>query len=115
MGFIVDRYLIYEFNDKKTAQFVLDKINEMAEGYWQDQGYTVTNGELIGKKGGVDNPSAAHTISWAEIQKSPDGKFYFPSLSNDEKFKKGTQQLIDAGLPIVEKEFPAEWLQNDEL
>lgn len=115
MGYHMDGYLIYELDTEPEAQTMLGAINSMAGQYWIDQGYTVTNGELIGKKNGVDNPAAAHTITWDEIKQSPDDTFYFSSLSNDAKFQNGTQQLIDAGFVFIEKEFPIAWQPDPEF
>ncbi len=102
-------YLIYEFTSQLTADAALSAINQMAESYWTGQGYTILNGELVGKKNGVDNPNAAHTLTWDTVKLSPDGSFYFASLSNEALFANGTQQLIDAGFVFTEKLFPSEW------
>jgi len=106
-------YKIYVFNDRPTAEFVLTKINQMAVTYWsQVHHYTLQDGKLVGKKNGVDNPKAAQTEAWSEVQESPDGKFYFASLSNDKRFPNGTANLIAAGLPVVEIVFPEAWEPN---
>lgn len=103
-------YKIYVFNDLPTAQFVLTKINQMAASYWsQVFHYTLKDGQLVGKKNGVDNPNAALTTVWSTIETSPDGRFYFSSLSNDKRFPNGTAALKNAGLPINEITFPEEW------
>lgn len=110
----MDGYLIYELATELEAETMLGAINAMASQYWLEQGYTVTNGELIGKKNGVDNPAAARTITWDNVKTSPDNTFYFSSLSNDTKFQNGTQQLIDAGFIFAEKQFPVEWQPVEE-
>jgi hypothetical protein len=68
---------------------------------------------VIGKCKGTDNPKAARTTTWAEIQTSPDGT-YISSLSNDPRFCDWKDYWSQAGLPdcYEEIELPAEWLQH---
>ena len=112
-----NRHLILVFNTKPQADYCLNLINQMAADYWMAQGYTVTNGQLIGKNAatGQDMPESARTVSWDIVQTSPDNRFYFASLSNDARFAKGMEQLPAAQLGFTEIEFPAEWLQESEI
>ena len=112
--------LILNFTTLEQAQSCLDTINAMSADYWKSQGYTVVDGEngkeLIGKRNGVDAPDSARTISWAEIQESPDGTSYFTSLSNDPRFPdwKETYGLY-GGVPYEEIEFPEAWKPTEEV
>lgn len=108
----MDTFLILSFPTQAQAEACLTAINQMAATYWVEQGYTVINGELIGKNAltGEDMPDSARTISWDTVKQSPDGRFYFASLSNDERFAKGMEQLPDAFFGYTEKPMPAEWM-----
>lgn len=94
-----------------TIQQVLDAINQLAVAYWQDQGFTVDQDGLVGKKEGVDNHDAQKTVTWAEIQYAPDDTPYIHSLSNDDRFSNWKSVWIDAGLPDMynEIDMPPEW------
>ena len=84
----MDGYLIVEFDTAEEAQSALDVINQIAAAWWQSQGYTVINGELVGKnaKSGLDDPRAAKTKTWDNIKLGDNGKYYFSSLSNNPMF-----------------------------
>lgn len=105
---------VYEFTTRQAAEQCLAAINGMAAQFWTENNFTVVDEsgtkQLVGKKNGVDNPSAARTVTWAVVKESPDNTFYFASLSNKPEFVNGTQQLIDAGFVFTEKDFPAEWI-----
>lgn len=105
--------LILEFDTKEEAQEALSAINGLAAQWWMQQGYTVEDGALVGKnaKTGLDSPGAQRTTTWDEVKESPDGTFYFSSLSNDERFPNWKQFLADIGFTAigVEKQFPVEW------
>tara|TARA_R110000851_G_scaffold65043_1_gene147854 strand:- start:206 stop:526 length:321 start_codon:yes stop_codon:yes gene_type:complete len=103
--------LILEFSTRIEAQTCLGAIDAMAADYWVEQGYTVTNGQLIGKKNGVDNPSAARTLTWDAVEESPDGTFYFSSLTGT-PFEAGMDQL-SAAFTFTEKEIPEAWLPDE--
>ena len=111
----MDNDLILIAKDGYTADQLLEYINRLAAAWWQSQGYTVENGELIGKKNGEDNPGAAHTITWAEVKTAPDGTQYFLSLSNDPRFCDWKQYWVAAGFPEAyeEAESPAQWLEEE--
>ncbi len=93
----MDGYLILEFDTQDAAQTALEIIDAVAAQWWAGQGYTVENGELIGRnaKTGQDAPDKTRTTTWAEITESPDGTFYFPSLSNDPRFVDWREYLPD--------------------
>ncbi len=85
----MDKYL--EFTTRVEAQSCLDAINLMAANYWSSQGFTVVGTSLVGKKQGVDNPSAARTTTWDEVRKIK-VKFYIASLTGT-AFEIGMEQL----------------------
>ena len=118
MGDHMDEHLILEFSTQEAAQACLDAINSLAAQWWVSQGYTVIDGQLIGKNAatGQDQPDRARTITWAEIQQSPENTYYFASLSNDEKFKNWKQALADIGFTAIgtEKQKPAEWDETED-
>jgi len=107
----MDNYLILEFPTQKQAEACLAAINDMAATYWLDLGYTVANGQLIGKNAltGEDMPNSAKTITWDMIKESPDSTFYFASLRNDDKFKAGADRLPPEYFGFVERPFPEQW------
>lgn len=108
-----------EFKTEKEAQIALAVINEIAAAWWAAQGYVVedVNGQkqLIGKnaKTGEDMPDKARTTTWAEIEKSPDGTFYFPSPVNNPKFVNWRDYLQDGLTFPSDKVFPEEWTVKD--
>jgi hypothetical protein len=83
----------------------------MAANYWVEQGYTVENGQLIGKnaKTGEDMPDAARTLTWDIVKESPTGTFYFTSLSMDPRFIKGMERLPAMLLGFTEMVLPEGW------
>lgn len=101
--------LILEFQTQQEAEQCLAAINGLAAQWWTQQGYTVEDGILIGKnsKTGLDNPSAQGTTTWDDVKESPDGTFYFLSLSNDARFPNWKEFLADIGFTNIgtEKEF----------
>lgn len=96
-----------------TIEQVLDLTNQLASMWWQLQGYTVENGELIGKnaKTGEDMPDAARTTTWDEIKEHIDGTRYFTSLSNSPQFVDWEEYWQAYELPACynEIEMPEEW------
>ena len=112
----MDQYLILEFASEDEAQTTLDVVNQIAAAWWTQQGYTVENGALIGKNAakGTDEPGKQRTTAWAEIKESPDGTFYFPSLSNDPRFADWRDYLPQGVNSGTEKEFPAVWRVTEE-
>lgn len=113
MGHHVDSYLILEFPTQAQAETCLAAINNMAAAYWRGLGYTVTNGQLIGKNAatGEDMLDSAKTITWDTVKASPDNTFYFASLRNDVKFKAGADRLPADVFGFVERKFPQEWIK----
>ncbi len=109
----MDGHLIFEFETQQEANACLNTINDMASDYWKGLGYTVIEGggykELIGKKNGQDNPDAVRTLTWDVVRQSPDGTYYFSSLSNDTRFSAAVSQL-EAAFNFVEKPYPAAWI-----
>ena len=77
----MDEYLIFEFSTIGQAQTCLDEVDALIAQHQQNSGYTVVNGDIIGKneQTGADAPTAQKTVTWDEIKTSPDGTFYFSS------------------------------------
>lgn len=107
---------ILEFATEAEAQTALHIINEIAAAWWESQEYTVINTgdhkELVGKKNGVDNPDACRTTTWAEIQESPDGTYYFASPATKPQYVDWRNHLEGFTMPD-DKEFPEEWNQTE--
>ena len=115
----MDGSLILEFQTLEDAQTALAVINQIAAAWWQSQGFTVEDGELVGKnaKTGEDAPDKARTTTWDIVQESPDGTFYFSSLSNDLRFVDWRDYLPEGVVMPDDIECPVEWyeeLRNDE-
>ena len=107
----MDEYLIIVFPTQIDAQTCLDDVNNQICQYWQQQGYTVINGQIVGKSAatGQDDPSAAMTISWDEVKESPDSTFYFSSPHNDARFSGVT---ITGGAEVP---FPLAWQHTGDV
>lgn len=97
----MDGYLILEFQSRPEAETALSVINELAARWWAAQGYKVEAGTLIGKNAasGADEPDKARTTTWAEIQESPEGTFWFPSPDNDPRYA-GWREYLPEGAPM---------------
>lgn len=110
----MDQFLILEFNTYVEAATCLGAINNLAAQWWPSQGYTVIDGELVGKKQGVDNKEAAHTKSWDNVYNSKDGTYWFASPSNNPAFANWKLALASQGFTATgtEKEFPDEWNED---
>ena len=112
---------ILEFTTEQDALTALTIINAMAADWWVSQGYTVldNNGakELVGKnaKTGEDQPHKTKTLSWDIPTESPDGTWYIQSLTGTrpEWSEWATTYAAFAGPAYVEKDFPAEWVQDE--
>lgn len=108
------RHLIYIFGTVRSeGQACLDMVHYMARGYHTERGFTVVEAGVVAQKNGVDNPDAQITTKYDDLHLSPDGRYYFNSLSNDENLKDGTQQLRDLGFVFTEEPFPEEWAQAE--
>ncbi len=114
--------MILEFNTKQDALSVLTLINNIAAGWWQSQGYTVyqENGQnvLVGKnaKTGNDEPDKATTLTWATIEESPEGTFYFSDPASNPNFENWKDHVPEnVTLPdYVAKKAPQEWFEDEE-
>jgi len=102
----MDDYLILEFATQNDAQSCLNTINSYLVDYYQQQGYEITNGAIIGKNSatGADNPQAL-TTSWDTIKASPDSTYYFAS-----PFPKYNPPIQD--MNYTEKAFPDSWQEK---
>lgn len=122
MGGLLDEHLILEFETQDAAEACLAAINDLAAAWWAGRGYTVVevdgHKELVGKNAatGQDAPDSARTITWDSIKESPDGTFWFSSLSNDRRFYDPPridwkERLADAGYVAAhtERPFPTGW------
>ncbi len=115
MGHHMDKYLILSTTSRADCEAVLSAINALAAQWWQAQGYTVIDGQLVGKNAatGEDMPDAAKTVTWDEVREAPDGTFYISSLSNDERFANGMNQLPADVLALFEEvEMPIDWVNH---
>lgn len=112
----MDEYLILEFPTQESAEQGLYIINLIAVAYWQSQGYTVIEGQLIGKNSltGEDMPDSAKTITWDTVKQSPDGTFYFTSPIVDEKFSAWRERLPEGVVLPEDKVFPVEWIPKED-
>ena len=108
-------HLILEFPTDAEAAQGLYIVNLIAAAYWQSQGYTVIDAQLIGKNAatGLDRPDSARTITWDEVKKSPDNTFYFTSPSADERFSAWRDRLPDGVVLPEDKIFPIEWMPQE--
>ena len=108
------RHLVYIFGTVESeGQACLDAVHFMAREYHADEGFTVIEAGIVAQKNGVDNPDAQITTKYDDLHLSPDGRYYFNSLSNFDDFGSGTQKLIDLGFVFTEEPFPEAWAQAE--
>lgn len=116
MGYHMDKHIILEFETETKAQTCLGIINQLAAAYWQSQGYTVIDGQLIGKNAatGEDMPDSAKTITWDVVQLSPDNTYYFSDPAQNPNFSLWLERATALGYVFdgVQKEIPAAWLES---
>lgn len=107
----MDGHLIIEFATKEQADFCVTVINQLAAAYWQAQGYTVVDGQLVGKNAatGEDMPDAAKTSTWDIPKQSPDGTWYITSPAVDTHFAAWRDRLPEGVVFPVDKQLPTEW------
>jgi len=93
-------------------------VNQIVVAWWVANGYTVvesTDGwELIGRNAftGLDEPEKTRTITWDTIKESPDGTWYFSSLSNDPRFVDWRDYLPDSVSMPNDKAMSIEWFEG---
>lgn len=115
----MDRPLkIYKTRYKYEIEAVIKTIDALAINFWKARGYNFDHqNNLIGKKNGVDNPTATKTLHWDVPKKSITGEWFCFSLSNDERFSAGNQTLLShlnqLGLKIEEIEKPKDWIEAE--
>lgn len=112
----MDNNLIIQFATEAEANQCLYVINQIASAYWQSQGYTVIDGQLIGKNAltGEDMPDSAKTITWDIVKTSPTGVFYITSPASEERFSLWRDRLPD-GLSFPDDTvMPEEWIIHEE-
>jgi len=103
---------ILEFSTQAKADTALQVINQIAENYWIEQGYTVIDGELIGKRNGKDDLDACRTTTWDTVKESPDNTFYFTTPTS--KYPDWRDYLPDGVVMPDDKLFPSEWIEQYE-
>lgn len=108
---------ILEFNTQEEADTALAIINQVAAGWWSQQGFTIENGELVGKnaKTGKDQPEKARTTTWDTVKESPDGTFYFTTLTDDPRFVDWRDYLPEGTIMPEDKSFPETWIVMEEI
>ncbi len=112
----MDSYLIIEFPTETEANQCLYVINQIASSYWQSQGYTVIDGQLIGKNAltGEDMPDSAKTITWDTVKQSPINTFYIISPNVDERFSAWRDRLPEGLTFPADTLLPQEWIPVEE-
>lgn len=115
MGRNMDNNTIIEFSTQLEAETGLAIVNQIAAAWWQSQGYTVIDGELVGKNAatGQDEPTATKTETWDIVKESPDGTFYFTSPATDARFVDWRSYLPEGVSMPEDKGFPIEWTPID--
>ena len=115
MGRNMDNNTIIEFSTQQDAETGLAIVNQIASAWWQSQGYTVIDGELVGKNAatGQDEPEATKTKTWDIVKESPDGTFYFTSPATDARFVDWRSYLPKGVTMPEDKAFPTEWIPVD--
>lgn len=100
MGDIMSLYLTFETENE--ASNALSIVNIIVFSLLENQGYTVQNGELIGKnaKTGQDNLNACRTTSWDVIREIND-RYGFLSPVNNSRYTDWRDYLPD-GITIPE-------------
>ena len=106
--------MILEFQTQTEADACLAVINQLAETYWVQQGYTVENHQLIGKNAatGEDEPMDTRTTTWDVVRASPVGTYYFTSLTGTH-FEAGMTHLPQSVFNYTEKQYPQEWVTQE--
>lgn len=112
----MDEHLILQFNSEPEADFCLSVINQIAAGWWQSQGYTVIDGQLIGKNAatGEDMPERARTLTWDVPKLSPDKTWYITSPASSPNFKDWRSYLPEGVSFPDDTIMPIEWTQSKE-
>ncbi len=84
----MDECLIIQFATKSEAQSTIVVINQIAAAWWASQGYTVIEGQLIGKNAltGQDMPDNVRTTTWDVPKESPDNTWYIVSPTSSPNF-----------------------------
>jgi hypothetical protein len=124
--------LILEFDTQQEAQACLNAINALAAQWWQQQGYSVIDDaespsgkRVVGKNAATreDDADQGGTTTWDIVKESPDGTFYFSSLSNKVEFY-DPENDIDWKIALegmgftaigTEKTMPEEWLESESI
>lgn len=110
------QHLILEFPTQASAEQGLYIINLIAAAYWQSQGYTVIDGQLIGKNAatGEDMPESARTLTWDVPKLSPDKTWCITSPASSENFKDWRSYLPEGVSFPDDTIMPIEWTQRTE-
>jgi hypothetical protein len=114
---------ILEFETQEQAQSALAVINKIAAGWWASQGFDVVDDETspsgkkvigVSAKTGEPRPDAQGTTTWATIEESPVGTFYFTTLTDDPRFVDWRDYLPEGVQMPEDKPYPEEWNVEDE-
>lgn len=99
---------ILEFKTKTAATACLRAVNAYHVQKIKAEGYKVDKKGIVGKVQGENAPGNKRTTSWATIEKSPGGKWYFIS-------PKKHPLIADFDISefeCTEKDLPPEWLAD---
>lgn len=99
----MDNYLTFD-SKAKAEQAQREVFAEIANKY-EGVGYTVINGEIVGKNNaGVDQLDAQRTTAWATVKDDKDGNF---SFSDPEDAHAGTTaKIVDRTFTTRDKAEP---------
>jgi len=105
--------MILEFQTRPEAEAMLDTINQMAVNFWQSQGYSISDGKLVGKNAAthLDAADKVKTETWDTVKESDVGTFYFTSLTGT-PYEAAMSQL-ESLFSFTEKELPSKETLED--
>lgn len=85
----------------ERLQQYLDDVHTAYVAVMANRGYTVSEGEVVGKRNGQDDTNAQHTISFDEIKTMEDGSGWLYCINADTYFAdKFTAEEL-ATLPVT--------------
>jgi len=105
----MDRHLILTAKDGFSLDDYASELFEKHKVKMQTLGYTVDEDGIIGKRNGIDNPSAARTTAYVAKQTAPDGTKYITALSAKSKETLG----VKSSTKYEEKELPEAWVVKE--
>lgn len=107
----MDGPLILEFPTQAAANQGLAVINAIAAAWWQSQGYTVINNQLVGKNAatGEDMLDATRTNTWDTVKTSPVGTWYIISPAANPNFINWRDHIPQGVTMPEDKPMPESW------